>query len=140
MKLIDKLKTIYDIAKETKRQLTTTKQSALDSYQETKAAQKELNKQSRRSLKQLRAFTKQPTLTRQTIHEILHNIDCQIEPLHSQLTASYKNLTTTYQNYQENGGHNLEEIDELLNQKANVTRYNQLLETMQLVRSILQAK
>ena len=139
MNLIEKLKTIYDIAKETTYQITIHKRRVIDNYNYAKKHQDQFDKLCHKALKKLNKLPKR-TLTKHDISDQLNLIECDIKPHRLHLEACYQDLDTAYYHYKQNGGHTLEEIEEFLyNGKSNTPNYRQLKQTLKLIKMALNA-
>lgn len=140
MNLIEKLKTIYDIAKETTYQITIHKRRVIDNYNYAKKHQDQFDKLCHKALKKLNKLpSKNPT--KQDIYTQLNFIDSEIKPHRLNLETSYTNLKTLYHQYQQSGGHELEEIEEFLYRtKSDTPNYRQLKQTIKLIKMALHSQ
>ena len=142
MKLIENLKTICDIVKETKKTLTLNKRRVINDYNYAKEHHKKFDKLCRKALKKLNKLTTfNGNITKKDIQDQLDSIECDIKPHRRHLEACYQDLDTRYDHYIRNGGHTLEEIDEFLHTTtSNTPHYGQLTNTIKLIKMALEAK
>lgn len=141
MKLIENLKTAYDILKETKKQLTRIKRLTIQEYNYAKQHNNEFDILCQTKLEKLNKLaTLNRNLAKKDIYNQLNDIECEIKPHKLHLEACYKDLDTSYHHYIQSGGHALEEIDEFLHTTtSNTPHYRQLTNTIKLIQMALNA-